>query len=151
VYYIYTDHISTPRVVTDASNGNIVWNWAAADPFGLSAPNENPSGGGTSSYNLRLPGQLFDKETNNHYNYFRDYDPQLGRYLESDPIGLNGGMNTYMYVEGNPLSRIDPDGKIGVPAIIGIVVTGYSFYKIYTTINNAYKRDANAPSPADLV
>ena len=59
------------------------------------------------SYNLRFPGQYFDAETGKHYNYFRDYDPAIGRYIESDPIGLNAGTNTFSYVAGAPLRYSD--------------------------------------------
>ena len=52
----------------------------------------------------------FDKETNSHYNYYRDYDPAIGRYIQSDPIGLKGGLNLYLYVDGNPLIRFDRRG-----------------------------------------
>lgn len=73
-------------------------------------PDENPNGLGVFDLPLRLPGQYFDKETNLHYNYYRDYDPSLGRYEQSDPIGLDGGLNTYTYVGGVPISYIDPNG-----------------------------------------
>ena len=74
--------------------------------------NGNPSGLGVFEFNLRLPGQYFDKETNLHYNYFRDYDPGIGRYIESDPIGLEGGLNTYSYTKSSPLAHSDPLGLL---------------------------------------
>jgi RHS repeat-associated protein len=107
VFYVYTDQINTPRVITSAATNAMVWRWDMADPFGVGSPSENPSGAGAFTYNPRMPGQLFDKETNYFYNYYRYYDPQIGRYVQSDPIGLNGGINTYAYVGGNPLSYYD--------------------------------------------
>jgi len=111
IYDIHTDHLRTPRMVTDAS-GNSVWEWIGT-PFGESLPNQNPNNTGVQNdfvMNLRFPGQVFDKETGLHYNYFRDYDPSSGRYIESDPIGLSGGVNTFAYVENGPLRGTDPTG-----------------------------------------
>ncbi|MDO9160954.1 MAG: RHS repeat-associated core domain-containing protein, partial [Methylococcaceae bacterium] len=68
-------------------------------------------------YNLRFPGQYYDQETSLHYNYFRDYDPSTGRYIASDPIGLKGGLNTYIYANNNPINLIDPDGRIPIVGI----------------------------------
>jgi RHS repeat-associated protein len=110
VYYVYADQIATPRVITQALDNQIVWRWDYVDPFGMMAASENPSGLGTFTYNPRFPGQAYDKESNQHYNHFRDFDPQTGRYLESDPLGLAAGVNTYAYVSNNPLSAYDPDG-----------------------------------------
>jgi RHS repeat-associated protein len=114
VYFIHVDHLNTPRLIADEQQ-RVVWRWDQTEPFGDSVPDENPSGLGTFEFPGRLPGQYFDRETSLHYNYFRDYDPVLGRYAQSDPIGLPGGINTYSYVMSNALLRIDvlgltPDG-----------------------------------------
>ncbi|MCW9057982.1 MAG: RHS domain-containing protein [Gammaproteobacteria bacterium] len=109
VYFVHNDHLKTPKVLTDEA-GNVVWS-ASHDPFGMAAVDEDPDGDGVKVVlNVRFPGQYFDVETGLHYNYFRTYDPGTGRYLESDPIGLRGGLNTYAYAEGNPLLFTDPMG-----------------------------------------
>ena len=89
----------------------MVWKWENSDPFGANAPNEDPSNTGTTfKYNLRFPGQYYDQETGTHQNYFRDYDPATGRYVQSDPIGIDGGLNTFVYVSAKPLANIDRFG-----------------------------------------
>ncbi|OGA47800.1 MAG: hypothetical protein A3G24_21770 [Betaproteobacteria bacterium RIFCSPLOWO2_12_FULL_62_13] len=109
LYFIHTDHLNTPRLITNGA-GQTAWRWDNTDPFGGNPPDENPSGLGNFTCNLRLPGQYFDRETNLHYNYFRDYDPSIGRYIQSDPIGLDGGINTYAYVANDPMRQVDPMG-----------------------------------------
>ncbi|MGH6835267.1 MAG: RHS repeat-associated core domain-containing protein [Methylocella sp.] len=103
-FYVAPDHLGGPHQITDAS-GNAVWLWTH-DPFG----NGDPTGAFT--YKLRFPGQFYDDRAKLHYNYFRDYDPRTGRYIESDPIGLAGGINTYAYVGSNPLVRTDARGLL---------------------------------------
>ncbi len=109
IFYIHTDHLNTPRRITRRSTADVVWSWES-DPFGASAPNENPSGLGAFSFNLRMPGQYFDAETGLNYNMARDYDSAIGRYVESDPLGIKPGVNTYAYVRNNPESYNDPTG-----------------------------------------
>lgn len=88
----------------------MVWSWES-DPFGTDAANEDPDGDGIAfAYNLRMPGQYADGESGLNYNYFRDYDPGTGRYVESDPIGLNGGINSYRYAYNDPLEYFDDFG-----------------------------------------
>lgn len=104
LYFIHSDHLNTPQVVTNASQ-QVVW-MGDYEPFGKLAQNQSNS---IELYS-RFPGQYLDGETGLYYNYFRDYDSSIGRYIESDPIGLEGGINTYGYVGGNPLSFVDQFG-----------------------------------------
>ncbi|WP_198683851.1 RHS repeat-associated core domain-containing protein [Peristeroidobacter agariperforans] len=110
VFYIHTDHLNTPRRITKRSSPEIVWRWDSA-PFGTTAVNEDPDANSSAfAFNLRFPGQYFDHETGLHYNYYRDYDPATGRYVQSDPLGIEDDLNTYAYVHSNPLKDVDPLG-----------------------------------------
>lgn len=110
IYYVHTDHLNAPRKAQQPTTDTLAWRWDA-DPFGTAAPNQNPGSLGTFVYNLRFPGQYYMAETGLSQNYFRDFDPAVGRYIESDPIGLRGGINTYAYVGNNPVSRTDTTGR----------------------------------------
>ncbi|HHJ20188.1 MAG TPA: hypothetical protein ENJ84_10275, partial [Gammaproteobacteria bacterium] len=127
VYYVHNDQLGTPQVLTDET-GAVVWK-ATYDPFGKATVDEDPDGDGNIVVlNVRFSGQYFDKETGLHQNGFRTYDPETGRYLTSDPIGLGGGLNTYSYVFSNPLRWTDPQGLfvpvIALPFIAGGSTTG---------------------------
>jgi RHS repeat-associated protein len=111
MYFIHPDHLNTPRSVTDRA-GNEVWRWDQTEPFGDMPPNDNPLGFGPFDMPLRFPGQYADKETGLYYNYSRDFDATLGRYVQSDPFGLGAGVNTYLYVKADPLRRVDRLGLI---------------------------------------
>jgi RHS repeat-associated protein len=108
VFYFHNDHLGTPEIMTDES-GNAVWE-ATNKPFGEA----NVKSTSTLNNNFRLPGQIYDEETGLHYNYFRDYHPGIGRYIEADPIGMKGGMNLYIYCANDPVNSIDPDGQVAV-------------------------------------
>ncbi len=97
---IITDHLGTPRVVTD-KNKSVLWRMEG-DQFGNVQPQIEKI-----KLPLRHAGQYADDESGLFYNYFRYYNPNMGRYIENDPIGLEGGINTYGYVAGSPLMGID--------------------------------------------
>ncbi|SOQ03922.1 type IV secretion protein Rhs [Pseudomonas syringae pv. syringae] len=103
VYYFHTDQIGTPLEMTDAE-GQIVWQakyrpWGAIEKLVVNEVEQN----------LRFQGQYFDVETGLHYNTFRYYDPEIGRFITQDPIGLSGGDNLYQYAP-NPNGWVDPFG-----------------------------------------
>ena len=110
-FYAQNDHLGTPQQLIDQA-GEMVWA-QRAEVFGKTSVVID-----TVTNNLRFPGQYYDRETNTHYNYFRDYEPSAGRYIQKDPIGLGGGINIYLYVDGNPLSSIDPTGEIVIPVFV---------------------------------
>jgi RHS repeat-associated protein len=113
--YIWTDHLNTPREITRVNASNVhvsMWKWDSL-PFGETLPNANPTNLGVMTFNHRFPGQYRDKETGLYQNWNRDYEPKIGRYVTSDPIGLLGGANTYIYALCTPISRTDRTGLDG--------------------------------------
>jgi RHS repeat-associated protein len=116
LYYVQADALGTPRVVIDPVRNIAVWAWdLAGEVFGGSAPNQDADGDGVAFvFDMRFPGQRHDNATGMSYNYYRDYDSSTGRYVQSDPIGLMGGVSTFGYVTGNPLKGVDPRGLADV-------------------------------------
>ena len=120
-YAIHSDHLNTPRRLTQ-TDGKVAWQWVTS-AFGevppttgktrFVSPKVNPAITGATTltaFDLRYPGQVEDQESGLFYNHKRFYGPLEGRYLQADPIGLEGGWNPYLYAEANPLMYIDPFG-----------------------------------------
>ncbi len=151
-YYYHNDHLGTPQVLTDKDQ-QVVWQ-AEYEPFGEATETLS-----IVEQNLRFPGQYFDRETGLHYNYFRDYDPSTGRYIQSDPRGIllnfsdpqrqittqvglpipeykyvNGLNHLYGYASQNPLMYTDPTGEALNPLYIAVGVALYTGYRYYTKI-----------------
>jgi RHS repeat-associated protein len=111
--FVHADLLGAPRVVS-SQVGESVWQWVyRRNTFGGVAPS-SPDG---YILNLRFAGQYFDAESNWTYNINRYYDSASGRYVESDPIGLDGGISTYAYVVSNPLGLTDMHGLISEPGV----------------------------------
>lgn len=118
LYYVQPDHLATPRTLIDPTRDVAVWRWdSKGEIFGSTSPEQNPDNDGTSFVlDMRFPGQRFDSASGLNYNYQRDYEAAQGRYLQSDPIGLGGGLNTYSYVGGSPVNSADPMGLLDARA-----------------------------------
>jgi RHS repeat-associated protein len=113
VYYFYTDQIGTPLELTN-SQGEVVWqvtycSWGIIEHVHIEKIQQS----------LRFQGQYSDSETALHYNTFRYYDPESGRFVTQDPIGLGGGFNLYQYA-ANPLGWLDPTGLATYNTMPGI-------------------------------
>lgn len=125
--YLVNDHLDTPRLgYSDDQTTTWIWD---SEAFGNTDPIIDPDQDGYQvNYNLRFPGQYYDYETGLHYNWNRYYDPETGSYPSSDPIGLQGGLNTYAYVHGNPLKYTDPKGlavqACALPPVTGACAAG---------------------------
>ena len=128
-YYVHNDHLGRAERITNQSRSTV---WQARNFAFDRKVITNAIGG----YNLGFPGQYYDSEKQSWYNMFRDYDGATGRYLQSDPIGLAGGMNTYAYVGGNPLSYVDPYG-----------LTEQDFRDIWNSIGDSYPELTNDVTP----
>lgn len=108
-FYVHADHVDTPRLAT-SSVGAVIWK-SRYEAFGTAVVDTDPDGNSQFvTLNQRFSGQYKDNESGNHYNYFRDFDPKTGRYLQGDPIGLRGGLNIYEYGYSNPITEKDPSG-----------------------------------------
>ena len=140
LYFIHTDQLGTPQKITNTAVA-VVWD-GQFDPFGNPVSgsgganwgsvnwgsfNWGATGPSLSLTNLRFPGQYFDGESSLNQNWNRDYDRSVGRYLQSDPVGFEGGWNTYAYVRSRPLLLADPEGDQGIPGALigGVIDIGY--------------------------
>jgi RHS repeat-associated protein len=103
INHYHLDHLGTPQEITNA-NGELVWTaqYKAYGSLALAAVQQVEN-------NLRFQGQYYDEESGLHYNRHRYYDPECGRFINQDPIGLLGGDNNYLYVP-NPVTWVDPLG-----------------------------------------
>ncbi|KXJ05118.1 Teneurin-2, partial [Exaiptasia diaphana] len=129
-YRVVSDHLGSPRLIVDVVTGVIVQE-LRYDTFGRITLDTNP---GFQPFGFA--GGLYDPQTGLIRFGARDYDPEIGRWTSVDPIGFGGGLNHYLYVDGNPINFLDTEGRLGNPAGEALV-----FYSMV----NTYK--ANKPNP----
>lgn len=124
-YFIESDRLGAPRSILDPSRNAVIWNWdSKGEAFGSTPPNQDPDlDGAAFVFAMRFPGQYHDIYSGLNFNYFRNYEAAVGRYSQSDPIGLLGGISTFAYARSNPVSRIDPYGLADIYSTLDIDLT----------------------------
>ncbi len=138
MYFYHNDHLGSPMMMTNSS-ASTVWEGEFL-PFG-----EEYYVSGSITNNLRFPGQYYDSETGLHYNYYRDYNPAIGRYVEADPIGIKRGQNhLYGYVGNNPVNWVDP---LGLKRFCFGCRSKNAFYSGLCTSNKFYQYESCSSGP----
>jgi len=134
-YYYHNSLTGTPNYITD-QNQNIVWQATYSDFGEALIINEQITN------NLRFIGQYYDNESGFHYNQQRYYDPYTGRYITSDPIGLTGGINSYVYALNNPIMYVDPNGEIAHLIFMGMFMGG-AFGAVHGFVSEMFANGGN--------
>jgi RHS repeat-associated protein len=153
LHYVEPDHLGTPRVVIEVARNVPVWTWdLKSEAFGNSVPAQDSDGDSIPLiFDMRFPGQRYDAVSGLNQNGNRDYDSGSGRYPQSDPVGLRGGINTYSYAYSNPLMWIDPDGLQAIPIPMGPGMTGAAGAAGAYNPSNPYVTENQGPTISSLI
>lgn len=150
------DHLNTPRQLTSA-DGTLLWQWPYS-AFGDEPPQVAdkhfamlPAAEGDFEFNLRYPGQYFDKESGLHYNGHRTCDPRTGRYTQADPIGLEGGWNRFVHAGGNPLSFSDSTGLNPMAEGVAGARVGSAFGPVGTVLGGVVGAEVGTATGCSVV
>jgi RHS repeat-associated protein len=141
IFYIHSNQVDAPQKMTNASR-TIVWDFET-EPFGETYATPT----NTTPTNHRFPGQYADAEDLLSYNLMRDYDPTIGRYIESDRIGFRGGLNLFGYAGQNPTQGIDPDGHLTLLQVVSGIALAGILADVYWDTKGYYKHHDVAPTP----
>ncbi|MBT2116784.1 RHS repeat protein [Dyella sp. LX-66] len=143
VSYVHADGLNTPRAITDGS-GKMLWQWSyLGNPFGEKPPTSSAG----YTFNLRFSGQYFDSESGLAQNIRRDYDAATGRYVQSDPMGLGGGVSTFGYAGGDPLSFVDELGLDFFGKCLALTYLGQYGDDAWSHARQDRNRDKRPPYP----